>query len=63
VGEAALARGAAVLGYRYSGLPGPKGNVETFIWLADPARRAGPTGARGGGHGADLERMAREVES
>jgi 23S rRNA (cytidine1920-2'-O)/16S rRNA (cytidine1409-2'-O)-methyltransferase len=63
VGEGALALGAAVLGYRSSGLPGPKGNVETFIWLADPARRAGPTGARGGGDGADLERMAREVES
>jgi 23S rRNA (cytidine1920-2'-O)/16S rRNA (cytidine1409-2'-O)-methyltransferase len=55
-GEAALALGAAVLGYRSSGLPGPKGNLETFVWLADPARGAGTREA------AELERMAREVE-
>jgi 23S rRNA (cytidine1920-2'-O)/16S rRNA (cytidine1409-2'-O)-methyltransferase len=41
VGEAALSLGAAVLGYRSSGLPGPKGNQETFVWLADPARVRG----------------------
>jgi 23S rRNA (cytidine1920-2'-O)/16S rRNA (cytidine1409-2'-O)-methyltransferase len=41
VGEAALRLGAAVLGYYSSGLPGPKGNQETFIWLADPARVRG----------------------
>jgi 23S rRNA (cytidine1920-2'-O)/16S rRNA (cytidine1409-2'-O)-methyltransferase len=40
-GEAALALGAAVLGYHPSGLPGPKGNRETFLWLADPARWSG----------------------
>jgi 23S rRNA (cytidine1920-2'-O)/16S rRNA (cytidine1409-2'-O)-methyltransferase len=28
----------AVLGFRSSGLPGPKGNRETFIWLAEPGR-------------------------
>jgi 23S rRNA (cytidine1920-2'-O)/16S rRNA (cytidine1409-2'-O)-methyltransferase len=63
VGEAALALGAAVLGYHSSGLPGPKGNVETFIWLADPAghaRAAGPPAARDDG---ELARMARGVES
>jgi 23S rRNA (cytidine1920-2'-O)/16S rRNA (cytidine1409-2'-O)-methyltransferase len=63
VGEAALALGAAVLGYHSSGLPGPKGNVETFIWLADPAghtRAAGPPGAT---DAAELARMARGVES
>ena len=38
VGEAALALGAAVLGYYSAGLPGPKGNRETFVWLADPRR-------------------------
>ncbi|HEV7527678.1 MAG TPA: TlyA family RNA methyltransferase [Solirubrobacteraceae bacterium] len=38
VGEAALSLGAAVLGYRSSGLPGPKGNRESFVWLADPVR-------------------------
>jgi 23S rRNA (cytidine1920-2'-O)/16S rRNA (cytidine1409-2'-O)-methyltransferase len=48
VGQAALSLGAAVLGYRSSGLPGPKGNRETFVWLADPAgaaRGASPAGA------------------
>jgi 23S rRNA (cytidine1920-2'-O)/16S rRNA (cytidine1409-2'-O)-methyltransferase len=46
VGAAALSLGAAVLGYRSSGLPGPKGNRETFVWLADPAR-AGRDGLPG----------------
>jgi 23S rRNA (cytidine1920-2'-O)/16S rRNA (cytidine1409-2'-O)-methyltransferase len=54
-GQAALARGAAVLGYHPSGLPGPKGNRETFIWLAEPGR-AGQLA------GAGLERAALEVE-
>jgi 23S rRNA (cytidine1920-2'-O)/16S rRNA (cytidine1409-2'-O)-methyltransferase len=56
VGEAALALGAAVRGYHSSGLPGPKGNRETFVWLADPAREAEGYDAR------ELEKMAREVE-
>ena len=56
VGEAALELGAAVLGYHSSGLPGPKGNRETFLWLTDPA------GARGSRDRAELEPMAREVE-
>jgi len=47
VGEAALGLGAAVLGYYSSGLPGPKGNRETFIWLADPARVRGECGRDG----------------
>ena len=38
-GEAALGLGASVLGYHSSGLPGPKGNRETFIWLAEPGAR------------------------
>src|SRR5271154_425000 len=59
VGEAALACGAGVLGYYSSGLPGPKGNRETFIWLSDPA---GAGGARGAGGPAELDTMAREVE-
>ncbi len=58
VGESATALGAGVLGYRSSGLPGPKGNRETFIWLADPARG----GDAAAGDAAELERMAREVE-
>src|SRR5438067_866917 len=38
VGEAARGMGCAVLGYASSGLPGPKGNRETFIWLAERSR-------------------------
>jgi 23S rRNA (cytidine1920-2'-O)/16S rRNA (cytidine1409-2'-O)-methyltransferase len=38
VGEAALGMGSAVLAYASSGLPGPKGNRETFVWLAEAAR-------------------------
>ncbi|HUA49595.1 MAG TPA: TlyA family RNA methyltransferase [Solirubrobacteraceae bacterium] len=52
VGSAALALGATVLGYASSGLPGPKGNLETFVWLAEGSRAAS----------VDLERAAREVE-
>ena len=55
-GAAALERGAAVLGYFSSGLAGPKGNRETFVWLADPARVGGVPAQ------AELQRMAREVE-
>jgi 23S rRNA (cytidine1920-2'-O)/16S rRNA (cytidine1409-2'-O)-methyltransferase len=36
--DAALALGASVLGFASSGLPGPKGNLETFIWLAEDGR-------------------------
>src|SRR3954466_12722791 len=43
--------GCSVLGFASSGLPGPKGNQETFVWLAE-ARRAGAV--------ADLEAAARE---
>jgi 23S rRNA (cytidine1920-2'-O)/16S rRNA (cytidine1409-2'-O)-methyltransferase len=52
VGGAARALGAAVLGYAGSGLPGPKGNRETFVWIAE-AGRGGVT---------DLEAAAMEVE-
>jgi 23S rRNA (cytidine1920-2'-O)/16S rRNA (cytidine1409-2'-O)-methyltransferase len=52
VGEASVGLGASVLGYASSGLPGPKGNQETFVWLAE--------GSRGGV--SDLEAAAREVE-
>jgi 23S rRNA (cytidine1920-2'-O)/16S rRNA (cytidine1409-2'-O)-methyltransferase len=38
VGQAAQALGASVLGYASSGLPGPKGNRESFVWLAEAAR-------------------------
>jgi 23S rRNA (cytidine1920-2'-O)/16S rRNA (cytidine1409-2'-O)-methyltransferase len=52
VGVFARGLGTAVLGYAGSGLPGPKGNMETFIWLAE--------GERGGVD--DLEAAASEVE-
>jgi 23S rRNA (cytidine1920-2'-O)/16S rRNA (cytidine1409-2'-O)-methyltransferase len=38
VAESARELGVSVLGFASSGLPGPKGNRETFVWLADPAR-------------------------
>jgi 23S rRNA (cytidine1920-2'-O)/16S rRNA (cytidine1409-2'-O)-methyltransferase len=53
VAASARAQGAAVLGFASSDLPGPKGNRETFVWLAE-AGRAAPD--------ADLEALAREVE-
>jgi 23S rRNA (cytidine1920-2'-O)/16S rRNA (cytidine1409-2'-O)-methyltransferase len=58
VGEAALALGEVVLGYYSSGLPGPKGNRETFIWLADAGTAREDAAAAPG----ELERMARKVE-
>jgi 23S rRNA (cytidine1920-2'-O)/16S rRNA (cytidine1409-2'-O)-methyltransferase len=53
VAESARAQGAAVLGFASSDLPGPKGNRETFVWLAEAGR---------GTADADLETLAREVE-
>jgi 23S rRNA (cytidine1920-2'-O)/16S rRNA (cytidine1409-2'-O)-methyltransferase len=38
VGQAAQEIGTSVLGYASSGLPGPKGNLETFAWLAEAGR-------------------------
>jgi 23S rRNA (cytidine1920-2'-O)/16S rRNA (cytidine1409-2'-O)-methyltransferase len=52
VGTAARGLGAAVIAYAGSGLPGPKGNRETFAWLAESSR---------GGVG-DIARAAAEVE-
>jgi 23S rRNA (cytidine1920-2'-O)/16S rRNA (cytidine1409-2'-O)-methyltransferase len=52
VGRSARALGAAVLGYASSGLPGPKGNRETFVWLAEQARPGGE----------DLEQALRRAE-
>jgi 23S rRNA (cytidine1920-2'-O)/16S rRNA (cytidine1409-2'-O)-methyltransferase len=52
-GVAAQQLGAAVLGYASSGLPGPKGNRESFAWLAEGGRD---------GAVADLETAARAVE-
>jgi 23S rRNA (cytidine1920-2'-O)/16S rRNA (cytidine1409-2'-O)-methyltransferase len=54
VGEHARTRlGAAVLGYASSGLPGPAGNRESFVWLAEGDR---------GGAVEDLDAAARRAE-
>jgi 23S rRNA (cytidine1920-2'-O)/16S rRNA (cytidine1409-2'-O)-methyltransferase len=53
VAGAARALGASVHGFASSGLPGPKGNRETFVWLAEPGRDGGI---------GDLRAAAREVE-
>jgi 23S rRNA (cytidine1920-2'-O)/16S rRNA (cytidine1409-2'-O)-methyltransferase len=52
VGKAAAGPGASVLGFVSSGLPGPKGNLESFAWLG--------TGTRAGV--VDLEAAALTVE-
>jgi 23S rRNA (cytidine1920-2'-O)/16S rRNA (cytidine1409-2'-O)-methyltransferase len=53
VARAAQGLGAAVLGFASSGLPGPKGNRETFAWLAE-GERAGAL--------ADVEAAAAKAE-
>jgi 23S rRNA (cytidine1920-2'-O)/16S rRNA (cytidine1409-2'-O)-methyltransferase len=55
VGVAEFGRGlgASVLGFASSGLPGPKGNRESFVWLAEAGRP---------GDLAHLDAAAREVE-
>ena len=54
VGEHAIRElGASVLGFASSGLPGPAGNLETFVWIAEPGRE---------GALEDLEPAARRAE-
>jgi 23S rRNA (cytidine1920-2'-O)/16S rRNA (cytidine1409-2'-O)-methyltransferase len=38
VADAMRAAGWSVMGFAPSGLPGPSGNRETFVWLAEPGR-------------------------
>ncbi|MHB1568784.1 MAG: TlyA family RNA methyltransferase [Solirubrobacteraceae bacterium] len=52
VGEVATALGAGVRRYVSSGLPGPKGNRESFVWLTERAR----------GGAQSLELAVREAE-
>ncbi len=52
VAQAAVGLGASVLGFASSGLPGPRGNRETFAWIAEGGR----------GSVSDLDAAAREVE-
>jgi 23S rRNA (cytidine1920-2'-O)/16S rRNA (cytidine1409-2'-O)-methyltransferase len=56
VAEAAREEGAEVMGFASSGLPGPKGNRETFVHLAE-AGRPGALASR-----EDVEAAAAEVE-
>jgi 23S rRNA (cytidine1920-2'-O)/16S rRNA (cytidine1409-2'-O)-methyltransferase len=51
VAEAAQGLGLAVKGFASSGLPGPKGNRETFVWCGAEGRGA-----------EDVEAAARKVE-
>jgi len=53
VGRAGFGHGAAVAGFASSGLPGPKGNRETFVWFVEPERGTGL---------GDLEAAVSEVE-
>jgi 23S rRNA (cytidine1920-2'-O)/16S rRNA (cytidine1409-2'-O)-methyltransferase len=55
-GQAAIELGSAVRGFCSSGLPGPKGNRESFMWLSDPAAGLGVRDSN------ELDRLAREVE-
>jgi 23S rRNA (cytidine1920-2'-O)/16S rRNA (cytidine1409-2'-O)-methyltransferase len=54
VADAARADGWSVMGFASSGLPGPSGNRETFVWLAEPGRP---------GAVDDVEASARAVEA
>lgn len=56
VAAASTELGESVLGLFYSGLPGPKGNRESFIWLAEPGRAGGAAGL------GEIEQMAARAE-
>jgi 23S rRNA (cytidine1920-2'-O)/16S rRNA (cytidine1409-2'-O)-methyltransferase len=53
IGEGLAGEGWSVLGFASSELPGPKGNRESFVWLAEPGRA---------GACVDVAAAAREVE-
>ena len=53
VAEHARSLGHTVLGFASSALPGPAGNRESFVWIAEHGRA---------GAGEDLDAAAREVE-
>ncbi|MEA2192042.1 MAG: rRNA (cytidine1920-2-O)/16S rRNA (cytidine1409-2-O)-methyltransferase [Solirubrobacteraceae bacterium] len=53
VARSARELGETVLGFASSGLPGPKGNLESFVWLAEAGRD---------GDAEDLDAAARTVE-
>jgi 23S rRNA (cytidine1920-2'-O)/16S rRNA (cytidine1409-2'-O)-methyltransferase len=53
VAEAARALGASVMGFASSGLPGPKGNRETFVWLAEAGREGAVDGVEAAAAGVE----------
>ena len=53
IATVARASDAAVMGFAPSGLPGPAGNRETFVWLAEPGRP---------GAAADVDAALAEVD-
>jgi 23S rRNA (cytidine1920-2'-O)/16S rRNA (cytidine1409-2'-O)-methyltransferase len=56
VGVMAYGLDVSVLGYCSSGLAGPKGNLETFVWLAEQGRAGAAAGAD------EVCAMARKIE-
>jgi 23S rRNA (cytidine1920-2'-O)/16S rRNA (cytidine1409-2'-O)-methyltransferase len=56
VGTHALGLGESVLGFFSSGLPGPKGNRESFVWLAQPGHASAALTQD------DVRAMAEQVE-
>jgi len=61
VGRFALDAGWSLIGYASSGLPGPAGNRESFVWIAEAGRTV--AGRHGGGlAGASVDEAARRVE-
>ena len=47
VARLAAEDGWSVLGFASSGLPGPAGNRETFVWIGEPGRVEAPAGLEG----------------
>lgn len=56
VAREAVRLGAAVIDFHSSGLPGPKGNLETFVHLAEPGRGGAA------GDSEQVERLAARAE-
>jgi 23S rRNA (cytidine1920-2'-O)/16S rRNA (cytidine1409-2'-O)-methyltransferase len=55
VASCARELGCAAMGFAPSGLPGPAGNLETFVWLAE--------GGRAGALAGDLDQALAEVDA
>ena len=53
--------GASVLGFASSGLPGPAGNLETFVWIAEPGREGALEDLEAAAEGRNREPPARTL--